>query len=122
MTLMLIDKLKIKKPGTYTIKVNNLLEIESVKLDLAGKYIVDVNNEKKTVSITHNGDEMTNRSNIDPTDANYIDQYKPWGFEIDKASGEPIVPDKLKHGCVGLCMITEGGIDDTCVPVWDGWF
>jgi len=127
MTLMLIDKLKIKKPGTYTITVNNLLEIESVKLDMAGKYLVDVNNEKKTVSITHNGNKMTNRSTLDPDDNDYIDpmedKYKPWGFEKNPASDEPIVPAKLKHGCVGLCMITEeGGSDDPCIPMWDGWF
>jgi hypothetical protein len=126
---MLIDKLKIKKPGTYTIKVNNLLEIESVKLDLAGKYIVDVNNEQKTVSITHNGNEMTNRSTLDPNDENYIDpkkyEYKPWGFEKmgDPILGDPFAPtDKLGHGCVGLCMLSQVGPDDPCVPVWDGWF
>lgn len=124
MTLMLKDKLKIKKPGTYRIKVNNLFEIESVKLDMAGQYIIELNNDKKTVSITHNEKEMTNMS-ADPNHKDYIDpmedKYKPWGFEKDD-SGELIVPGKLKHGCVGLCMIVEEGPDDPCIPYWDGWF
>ena len=121
---MLVEKIKI--PGTYILVVNDKLEFESVKRDMAGEYIIDLNNKLEIKSMTHDKKPMTNRSALNPADPDYIDpkdkDYKPQNFEKDVADNV-IVPPKLKHGCVGLGLISESLTQtDPCRLFWGTWW
>ena len=127
---MAIDMLleKIKRPGLYTLKVNDKLEFESVTLDMAGKYITELNNKLEITSMYHDKKLMTNRSGLNPAHNDYIDPndkyYKPQNFERDPADKDKvIVPPKLKHGCVGLGLISESSAQtDPCRLIWGTWW
>jgi len=120
----------LKKPGRYTIVVDKHSEISSFirnRIDMYGTYTIVVDNNFKILSVTHNGQPMTNRSALNPTHKDYIDpndnNYKPEGFEKEPASGEIIVPGKLDHGCIGLGSISESLTQtDPCRWLWGTWW
>ena len=120
---MLVKKITV--PGRYILVVNDKLEFKYVKRDMAGEYIIQLNNKLEITDMTHENNQMTNRS-ANPADPDYIDpndeKYKPQNFEKDHA-GKPIVPPKLKHGCVGLGLISESLTQtDPCRLFWGTWW
>lgn len=116
------NMVKVKIPGTYTMVVNDKLEIVSVtnqmiyKGNMSGAYTIVLNDKLETVSATHKGQLLTKRSDLTNP------KFKPENFEKNPATGEVIVPPELQHGCVGLYSISESLTQtDPCIPVWGMW-
>ena len=91
------------------------------KVNMAGTYTIVVNNDLEIVSVTHNGKLMTERNDL-------IDKkFKPQMFEKppNPQPGEEdkvIVPIELDHGCVGFGSISEDPTADPCRWLWGKWW
>ena len=122
----MVDKIinKVKMAGTYTMVLNDNSEIVSMKnqmiqKDMAGTYTIVIDDNLEIASVTHNGQLMKKRSDLDPDDKHF----KPEGFEKEPASGKVIVPKELKHGCVGFGSISESLTEtDPCRWLWGTWW
>lgn len=94
--------------------------------EMAGTYTIVVNNNLEIVSVTHKGQLLKNRS-LDPTDTEYIapndTKFKPQHFDEIPNSDEVMVPPELKLGCVGFGAIgPDPDGKDPCRWLWGTWW
>jgi len=108
----------VKKPGRYTIVVDNNLKIVSVEPinDMAGTYEVVLDNYFKIKSIKHDEDLMTEQSQL--TDK----KFKPEHFKHIPGGDEVEAPGELDHGCVGFGLIRKEKTRDQCRWIWGTWW
>ena len=85
-------------------------------VNMAGTYTIVVDNKLEIVSVTHNGQLMTKSKHTGK-------KFKPQHFEKVPGSDDVIVPIELDSGCVGFGALSEDPTGkDPCRWLWGTWW